>query len=177
MNSTTFRQQQKNKKTKKKQKTSRFKISRVLKSAGIRAQKPAKKPRLADHHKDERLVWCQKHVRWNIQNWSSVLFTDESSFYVHTSDRRQVVYRKSNTRYNQENIVELTNRGYGSVMVWGGIINGRKTPLVRVNGRLTKESYIANILTKQLLHLCRNRRTIFMHDNAPPHQAHLTKTF
>ena len=43
-------------------KTSRFKINRVLKSAGIRAQKPAKKPRLADHHKDERLVWCQKHV-------------------------------------------------------------------------------------------------------------------
>ena len=121
---------------------------------------------------------------WELQNLLKViifnthntLFTDESSFYVHTSYRRQVVYRKSNTRYNQENIVELTNRCYGSVMVWGGIINGRKTPLVRVNGRLTKESYIANILTKQVLHLCRNRRTIFMHDNAPPHQAHLTKT-
>ena len=49
-------------------------------------------------------------------------------------------------------------------------------PLIRVNSRLTKESYIADILTKQVLHLCVNRRTIFMHDNAPPHQAHLTKT-
>ena len=58
--------------TAKEQGVSRVKVSRVLKSAGIRARKPAKKPRLADHHKEERLVWCRQHVRWNILTFTKM---------------------------------------------------------------------------------------------------------
>ena len=58
---------------------------------------------------------------------------------VNASKRRNIVYRQENERYNPDNIVEFTNKGYGIVMVWASIINDRKTALVIINGRLTKD--------------------------------------
>lgn len=164
--------------TAKERQVSRWTVGRVLKSAGIRARIPAKKQRLTDNHKEARLAWCHRHLQWTVvDDWSSVLFTDESSFQVNASERRNIVYRKDNERYNPDNIVEFTNKGYGNVMVWGGIIDGRKTALVRINGRLTKDNYCEDILTNHVIPLCRQGRAVFMHDNAPPHKAHVTTHF
>ena len=116
---------------------SRFKVHRVLKSVGIKARSPAKKPRLYDHHKEARIRWCEQHLRWTRQDWRSVLFSDESSFTLSHSEMRSVVYRRTNERYDPRMIVETTNKGYGCVMVWGGIIGDRKTRLVKVEGQLT----------------------------------------
>ena len=74
-------------------------------------------------------------------------------------------------------IIEFTNKGYGNVMVWAGIIDNRKTALVRINGRLTKDNYCEDILTNNVIPLCRQRREAFMHDNAPPNKAHVTSNF
>lgn len=90
---------------------------------------------------------------------------------------RSVVYRRTNERYDPRMIVETTNKGYGCVMVWGGIIGDRKTRLVKVEGRLTADKYIRDILTHHVLPICGNELNHFMHDNAPPHKAHLTRAF
>ena len=74
-------------------------------------------------------------------------------------------------------IVETTNKGYGCVMVWGGIIGDRKTRLVKVEGRLTADKYIRDILTHPVLPICGNELNHVMHDNAPPQKAHMTRTF
>ena len=97
-----------------------FNVSRfkVLKSVGIKARSPAKKPRLYDHHKAARVRWCEKHLRLSIQDWRSVMFNDESYFAFSHSELRNVVYRRINERHSpQNNIVETTNKGYGYLMV------------------------------------------------------------
>ena len=152
-------------------------IRRILKSAGLKARSPAKKPKLTVKHRDDRRLWCTQHLRWTAQDWGSVLFSDESSFNVSHGDARSVVYRRTNQRYNQDMIVETTNKGYGNVMVWGGIIGDRKTQLVRVVGRLTADSYIRDILTDHVVPVCGNRLNEFRQDNAPPHKAHVTRAF
>ena len=63
----------------------------ILKSAGLKARSPAKKPKLKVNHKDARLQWCAQHLRWTAQDWGSVLFSDKSSFNVSHGDARDVV--------------------------------------------------------------------------------------
>ena len=68
-------------------------------------------------------------------------------------------------------IVQTTNRGmdYGQVIVLGGIIDDRKTELVRVDGQMTSEGYARDILIPYVMPICGNCNSILMHDNAPPH--------
>ena len=62
-------------------------------------------------------------------------FTDKSKFEIDSSHRRVLCYRKKGERFQRDKIVQVKNRGYGSVVVWGGILGAKKTPLKRVNGR------------------------------------------
>ena len=73
-------------------------------------------------------------------------------------------------------IQEHRNQGYGNVTVWGGIIGGRKTGLVRIQGRLNAEQYIEQVLVPHVFPLFQNEQEdiLFMQDNAPPHRARLT---
>ena len=69
-------------------------------------------------------------------------------------------------------IKDVANRGYGSVIVWGGIINDEKTPLMRINGRLRVETYVDKILMPHVFpFIVRHPATDFMHDNATPHRS------
>jgi len=45
-------------------------------------------------------------------------------------------------------ILKITNRGYGSVNVWGRIFGNEKTALVRLNGRVTGDVYVRDILAE-----------------------------
>ena len=53
---------------------------------------------------------------------------------------------KKEERFHTNMILEKKNRGYGSVNVWGGIFGNVKTPLDRLQGRVTAEVYVHEIL-------------------------------
>ena len=129
---------------------SRRTVSRRLASAGLKAYRPAIKPKLTEQHKLNRLHWAHEHVRWTHTQWENVLFCDEASFDVNISDHKRRCYRMKNERFKPEMILEKTNRGYGSVNVWGGIFGNEKTPLVRLNGRVTGDVYVRDILAQQV---------------------------
>ena len=54
-------------------------------------------------------------------------------------------------RFNQKMVLEKTSRGYGSVNVWCGIIGHNKTPLIRLQGRVTSETYIWDVLREHVV--------------------------
>ena len=67
---------------------------------------------------------------------------------------------------------------YGSVNVWGGIIGHNKTPLIRLQDRVTWETYIRDVLRKHVVPFFFDKPNFtLMQDNAPPHRAILTKDF
>ena len=69
-------------------------------------------------------------------------------------------------------IRQVTNRGYANVNVWGGIFWNIKTPLVRINGRFTSETYICDILETHVVPFAeRHQRITLVQDKAPPHSA------
>ena len=52
---------------------------RLVIDFGLKARKPAKKPRLTPAMKAKRLGFAKKHEKWTIQQWQQVFFSDEST--------------------------------------------------------------------------------------------------
>ena len=69
----------------------------------------------------ELLDWARQHVGWTFNDWTTVLFTDESKFCSDFTDRRARVWRARYERFAPVCVAELDRYGKGSVMVLAGI--------------------------------------------------------
>ena len=66
-----------------------------VRASGFSSRKPAKKPQLSQGHRALRPQLCARHGRWNRQQWSRVLFSDESRFCLRKVDGRILVWRRN----------------------------------------------------------------------------------
>ena len=139
-------------------------------------RRPYKGLILTNRHRQERLRWYRARLRWRLNNeWSHVLFSDESRFNLSHSDGRARVYRRQNERYADCCVQERDRFGGGSVMEWAGIASRRRINLVSVDGTLTAVRYKDNILAVEVVNfLYHNGSGItFQQDNARITQAFL----
>ena len=91
--------------------------------------------------------FAQDHIGWQLDQWHTVMFTDESHFHVSTCDRLVRAWRRVGERYTDCNIAEHDRFDGGSVMFWCGICYDGRTEMYRVNGgSITALRYIDKIL-------------------------------
>lgn len=159
-------------------------VRRRLKAANLTPKRPAKGPKLTPAHRAARLRFAREHVDWTEEQWSSVLFSDESRVCLNGSDRRRRVYRRPGERYSQCCIEETVAFGGGSCMVWAGISMEAKTELVFIEtgrhaGGLTAERYINEILGDHVIPYAGfvGENFILMQDNARPHSAAVVRQY
>ena len=69
-----------------------------------------------------------------------------SWFALDSVNQRMRCFRRQGERFHENKIQKVTNRGYGSVLVWSGIVGGRKTPLVRKDGQLSAKDHIDQVI-------------------------------
>jgi hypothetical protein len=60
-------------------------VQRKLHESGLHGQIAAKKPLLKNTDKN-RLSWAKKHEQWTLDQWKSVLLSDESKFVLFGSN-------------------------------------------------------------------------------------------
>lgn len=150
-----------------------------LREFGIRARRPYVGTPLTARRRAIRLNWLERHrpINFPRRRWCSVLFSDESRFSLHRADGRQRVYRRRGERYADACIIERDRFGGGSVMVWGSIAHGYKSPLVVVDGTMTAVKYRDEILAPHVVPITQQRALTFQHDNARPHVARICTEF
>ena len=121
-------------------------IRNRLREAGLTSRQSAVCIPLTAVHRQARLAWCQRYQRWTRQEWSRVLFSDESRYNLSHSDGRIRVWRRPGERFADVCIQERDRYGGGSLMVWGGIHTRGRTPLYLVQGMLTGVRYRDGII-------------------------------
>ena len=101
--------------------------------------------------------------------YKRIIFSDEKCFSL--CGPIQSSYGWS-FKHQCHKVIKQHSQG-GHVMVWGGICNDNKSPLIFVKGNMKSAEY-TEVLMEGLLPILRND-TIFQQDNAPVHVSKVTK--
>ncbi|GFX07986.1 HTH_Tnp_Tc3_2 domain-containing protein [Trichonephila clavipes] len=94
-------------------------VYRRLGHIGLYARRPVRCVPLTATHCRLRLTWSREHALWTPQQWSCVMFSDESSFNLQSDSHRTLIWRAPGTRYHQENTIERHRYGGAGWLVWG----------------------------------------------------------
>ena len=121
-------------------------VRRRLREYGIRARRAHRGPILTVRHRIARLDWARRHLCFGRLYWNSVIFSNETRINLRQADGRIRVYRRRGERFSDECVVETDRFGGGSVLIWGGICAGRKTPIVFIAENLTAQRYRDEVL-------------------------------
>ncbi|GFX27963.1 transposable element Tcb1 transposase [Trichonephila clavipes] len=101
---------------------SRQTVYRFFGHIDLYARRPVRCVPLTATHCRLRLTWSGEHALRTPQQWSCVMFSDESRFSLQSDSHRNLIWRAPGTRYHQENIIERHRYGGAGWLVWGGII-------------------------------------------------------
>ncbi|GBN27510.1 Transposable element Tcb1 transposase [Araneus ventricosus] len=154
---------------------SRQTVYRRLGHIGLYARRPVRCVPLTATHCRLRLAWSSEHALWTPQQWSCMMFSDESRFSLQSDSRRTFIWRAPGTRYHQENTIERHRYGGAGWLVWGGIILGSRTDLHVQSVTMTGHIY-RDVILEQHVRLFRGAmgaEFLFMDDNARPHRANI----
>ncbi|GFV82837.1 HTH_Tnp_Tc3_2 domain-containing protein [Trichonephila clavipes] len=90
---------------------SRQTVYRRLGHIGLYARRPVRYVPLTATHCCLRLTWSREHALRTPQQWSCVMFSDESRFSLQSDSRRNLIRRVPGTCYHQENTIEHVQDG------------------------------------------------------------------
>jgi transposase len=150
---------------------------------GISSRIAAKKPFITAAQREKRLEWARDHVNWTMEDWKTVIWTDESSVEIGKESRTCTVWRREGEHYREECLVPTFKSGRKSIMVWGCISYGKRGPLVRMPSERRKgEDYVDLILAGPLWDYYVERfdavgAALVMEDGAPVHCAKVAQRF
>ncbi|GFU59835.1 transposable element Tcb1 transposase [Trichonephila clavipes] len=154
---------------------SRQTVYRRLGHIGLYARWHVRCVPLTATHCRLRLTWSREHALWTPQQWSCVMFSDESRFSLQSDSHRILIWRAPGTLYQQENTIERHRHGGAGWLVWGGIILGSRIDLdvqiVTMAGHIYRD-----VILEQ--HVCLFRgdmgaEFLFMDDNSRLHRANI----
>ena len=130
-------------------------------------------------HRAARLAWARRHLAWTRQQWSRVIFSDESRYTLSFNDGRIRVWRRPGERFLDATVLEHDRHGGGSLMVWGGFSLHHRTPLHRVEGNLSGIAYMDDNLHPIAIPALQavGPGAILQDDNARPHRARVVSKF
>ena len=92
----------------------------------IRAYRPYFGQVLIRRHRTKKRDWCHRHLHFRRADWDLILFSDECRFNLSHADGRERVYRCRGERFADAYVIERDRFGGGSVLVWGGIMGGKR---------------------------------------------------
>ncbi|GFS71307.1 transposable element Tcb2 transposase [Trichonephila clavipes] len=150
-------------------------VYRRLGHIGLYARMPVRCVTLTATHCRLRLTWSREHALWTPQQWSCVMFSDESRFSLQSDSHRTLIWRAPGTRYHQENIIKRHRYGGAGWFVWGGIILGSRTDLHVQSVTMTAHIY-RDVILEQHVRLFRGDMGVeflLTDDNARPHRANI----
>ncbi|UYV67683.1 hypothetical protein LAZ67_5001582, partial [Cordylochernes scorpioides] len=150
-------------------------IFRRLVANGLHSCRPLRRLPLTPPNRRQRLEWCRARSTW-MTEWHRVVFSDESRFCLSSDSRRVRVWRRRGERSNPAAIVERPTVRQRGIMVWGAIAYDSRSPLLRIQGTMTAQRYVDDVLRPVTLpYLQGVPNALYQQDNARPHTARISQ--
>lgn len=149
-------------------------VRRRLFNSNLRSYSAALKPRLTNDMKAKRLAFAIKFRDWGVDEWKTVMWSDETMI-EQFNQRRRKVRRPKGQRYNEKYTVQSVKHPE-TIMIWGCFSwQGRGgIEFIEKNQRMNSEKYIDILGRKLVLFLNIHGCTTFMQDKAPCHTSKAT---
>lgn len=134
---------------------------------------------LLSRHQEKRLTFAKKYENWTVQDWSRVIWSDESKIGLFGDNRRQYCWRTPGSALTSAAIKPTVKYQGGSIMIWACITAFGPGYLCRIDGNLNAELY-QQILSDELMktisfYNLQQNDIIFQQDNDSKHTARSTK--
>ena len=100
---------------------------------------PSVKPLLSQRQRQKCLTWTKEKKNWTIAQWSKVLFSDESKFYISFGNQGPRVWRKSGETQNPS-CLKSSVKSPQSVMIWGAMSSAGVNPLCFIKSKVNAAS-------------------------------------
>jgi transposase len=152
-------------------------VRRRLIRFGLHGRIARKKPFVSLRNRQRRLQFARAHLHWTRNDWSRVLWSDESKFQRFGSDGRTYVRRRPGEEFDRKCLKPTVKGGGGSVMVWGAFSRNGMGPIHRIDGIMDRFVY-RQILTDVLEPYADDflpLNWIFQQDNDPKHTARVVQ--
>ena len=108
-------------------------LARILKENGISNWLAKKRSFLTADAVKKRLQWALEHADWTLEEWTTIIWSDECSVERGTGARRSWVFRTPGQKWDKDIVDTFTKGKDISVMVWGAIWVGGKSDLFVMN--------------------------------------------
>jgi transposase len=154
-------------------------VRNALKRAGLKAIIKVKRPLLERRHRKARLEFALCHQHWTVEDWSRVIFSDETKINRKGSDGRVWGWKRPGYGFEERNVVGTLKYGGGSTMLWGCMTISGPGHMTQVEGRMNAKQY-TDILSQNLFQSAtdtgfQGTDFIFQQDNDPKHTSKLAK--
>jgi transposase len=157
-------------------------VQRLLKKEGVKAYVQQKKPCLTLNHNADRLQFAKAHLHWTVEQWSKVMFSDETTISRVGSFGKKFYYSSLlHKRLKPHQVKGTKQGGGGKIMVWGCMTYHGVGDASWISGRINAEAYIDvlkdYVLASRDWYDMDPETFIFQQDNASVHTAHIVKAF
>jgi hypothetical protein len=68
-------------------------MSRILQDFNMISFIAPRKPHITPAQRRSRLQWCHEHLDWSVEDWSNVIFSDESNYEILNRKNRIYIRR------------------------------------------------------------------------------------
>ncbi|GFW73545.1 HTH_Tnp_Tc3_2 domain-containing protein [Trichonephila clavipes] len=90
---------------------------------GLYARRPVRCVPLTATHCQLRLTWSREQALWTPQQWSCVMFSDESRFSLQSDSRQTLIWRVPGTCYHHETplndtVTVVQDGSFGEELFW-----------------------------------------------------------
>ena len=142
------------------------------------AYRPLKAQVLTDTMKRKRLDWCKEHRHWTAEDWSKVIFSDESSFELQPPSS-QFVPRNRGQAPTEDHFLQAFRHPI-KVMLWSCISVHGPGRVHVVEGSMNSNQYkevISHCVVPQIIEWFGTENYWFQQDLAPCHTSRQVKDF
>jgi hypothetical protein len=151
----------------------------IFKDLKMPSRSTAQKPLLTAAMKKKRLAFAKKYIDWTPEQWSRVMFSDESTFRCIRATKTKVRRPMGSDRYDSRYTVK-TVKHPESLMVWGsfsGAVGRGGIFFLPKNTTMNSERYQQTLEDHLLPFMQIHQCTHFLQDGAPCHASKKTKAF